>query len=409
MNNYQIDFNDKYKTNFILIRYNLQATLENIAYASLLSSYLSYVNNVDNTYQKATQKLDSLYGTKIEFNSNIKANLLVIDISLSFVSNTYLKDENYLDEVITTLLNFIFNPLTENNLFNQEIFDLKKYELIERIEASYDDKANYALDSFAKIFAKDQPLSYNVLGELTLVEKITNKQLYQFYQELIQLTPYVYAQIEENEQQIIEKLKEKIQPKQLINDLAFYHLNVDEIEEYLEVQDLIQSKLVLGYCFDKNITLEQYYKTLVFNAIFGMASNSYLFKIVREKENLCYTIRSNYDYYSNTIVVYAGIEKENYQKTTALIDDILNKMINGDISQEDFDDAKTVLIDVINKTRDNQIGFLNYKINRLQAGFPNDLDTDINNIMNVSIADVVSIAKQMQLKTKYLLSGDNNE
>lgn len=409
MNNYLIDFNDKYKTNFILVRYNLEASLENVAYASLLSSYLGYVNNVDNTYQKATQKLDSLYGTKIEFNNSIKANLIVIDISLSFVSNTYLNDENYLDEVIITYLNYIFNPLVENNKFNEEIFTLRKYELIEKIKANYDDKTNYAIDSFVKIFAKDKPLSFNNLGDLDIVKDIDNQKLYHFYQELTKETPFIYAQIEENDYRIIEKLKEKIAEKEIENKFSFYHLKVNEVEEYQEVQNLIQSKLVLGYCFEQNITMEEYYKILVFNAIFGMASNSYLFKIIREKENLCYTIRSSYDYHSNTLIVFAGIEKENYQKTVNLVSDIISKMANGDISEDDFNDAKIVLIDVLNKMKDSQVGYLNYKINRILANFVNDLEIDVDNIMNVSLDDVISIANKMKLKTKYLLSGDNNE
>ena len=61
----------------------------------------------------------------------------------------------------------------------------------------------------------------------------------------------------------------------------------------------------------KDLTdFEKHYVAPVTSAIFGNGTNSILFKIVREKNGLCYTINSSVNRFNNSLVVYAGINKK---------------------------------------------------------------------------------------------------
>ena len=60
---------------------------------------------------------------------------------------------------------------------------------------------------------------------------------------------------------------------------------------------------------------------------FGGASDSLLFRIVREKYGLCYQIYSTYLSASGILVVRTIIDKKNYSKTVEAIDEAFNQLL----------------------------------------------------------------------------------
>lgn len=409
MENYQQELSDKFKTNYIVTRYMMKAKKSNITKASLLSLYLVYANNIHQTYQSANNFLDELYGSRIDIAISIKGDDIIFDFLLNSVSNRYLNDEHYLSKLMEEYLAYIFKPLMDNGQFVDKVIDLKKYELKERLKANYDDKSIYAIDRFLSIFAPDCPLGINPQGYEEDIDSITNEELVAFYQELIKQDPIVFLNVHRDDAKEIKGvLKKQIKPKKINNKLTFYTLD-NKFAEVIEKQDIVQAKMVLGYTIDGVVTENEYYQMLLLNSLLGMSSNSYLFKIVREKENLCYSIRSNYDQYSNTIMVSAGINNVDYPKVVKLVEDIIkDKLINNEISDEDLEDAKVVLYDMLRKTNDSQAGIVNYRLNRLLQGFNDDIETDIKRIAKLTSKDIAKMAQKMHLQTKYLLSGEND-
>lgn len=409
MQNYQIELNDKFKTNYIITRYMIKVDQNNITIASLLSLYLIYANNIHKTYQEANNFLDGLYGSKIDIAIAIKGDQIIFDFLLNSVSNRYLHDQSYLTKLLDEYLAYIFNPLMADDKFDEDIIELKKYELKERLKANYDDKNIYAIDRFLSIFAAGYPLGINPQGYLEKVDQITNEDLLAFYQTLVNQDPLVFLNVDKKDSDTIKQiLQKKIKPKQIDRELTFYHIDKPP-KELLEQQDIVQAKMVLGYTIEGDIDEAFYYHVLLLNSLLGMSSNSYLFKIVREQENLCYSIRSNYDQYSNTIMVLAGISTADYEQVVTLVNDIVkNKLAKKQITDEELADAKTVLYDMLRKTNDSQAGIVNYRLNRRLQHFNDDIEKDIAQLAKLTKADVAEVAQKMQLQTKYLLSGDDD-
>lgn len=408
-NNFILKKSSKFKTDYLNVRYLIKADQKNVTIASLLALYMVYNNNVHKTYKEAADYLDKLYGLKFDINTNLKGEYLNVDFACSFICAKYLEDENYLSAVLDEFTTYILNPLTKDNGFDQEIFDVRKYELEQRIKASYDEKTSYAYEKFFEIFGQDTPLAINATGYLNDLEKITKEDLYAFYQELIQQTPIVCGLVDEVDYlTILNKLQANFKTSNEDFKISLYHIKDNDKVE-IEKQQIVQSKLLLGFNANEVLNKEDYHKVVVFNSLYGMGANSFLFKIVREKENLCYTIRSSYDLYSNSVVVMAGIEKVNYEKTRDLVVQLLEKVQAGDFSEEELADAKTVVIDIFNKTKDSQGGLVQYSLNRELVGFVNDIDQDIELIKQVSKEDVLKVANTFNLNTVYMLSGEKNE
>ena len=74
-------------------------------------------------------------------------------------------------------------------------------------------------------------------------------------------------------------------------------------EEIKEELDVTQGKLVIGLDILPNRFDDFRYITIVYNAIFGNGVSSKLFQIVREKESLAYTTKSEYVVQKNNIFI----------------------------------------------------------------------------------------------------------
>ncbi|MGL4382352.1 MAG: M16 family metallopeptidase, partial [Bacilli bacterium] len=277
---------------------------------------------------------------------------------------------------------------------------------------AYDDKRSYALELFYNEFGQGYPIAINSLGYLEDLNNITTTSLKAFYETLINSPFQVSGNINQQDYETIHTLlKQVLKPTNpLKRKQITYHLQrVDNVVETIIKQDIVQSNLVLGYSIDHDIKQESYYENLVFNSVFGMGSNSLLFKIIREQENLCYSINCMHDHFSNTFIIMAGIQKENYEKTTDLITTIIKQISSGEISEEQLIDAKTVLCDIILKSYDAQGNLVTMQANRTLANLIFDLENDIKMINAITLAQVMKVAQSLQLKNKFLLSGEQHE
>ena len=151
-----------------------------------------------------------------------------------------------------------------------------------------------------------------------------------------------------------------------------------------------------------------FYVLNVYNAILGSTPSSKLFQNFREKESLAYTVRSRFYRFKNIIVIYAGIQKKNYEKAKKVIYDQLNQIVNGEISKEEFDAAKQSILSDLIEWEDSKIAIAKMLFSNLFA-FKNDKITikDMyENIQKVTLEDVKEVANRIKVEQIYLLGGE---
>ena len=147
----------------------------------------------------------------------------------------------------------------------------------------------------------------------------------------------------------------------------------------------------------------------MYNAIFGNGVNSKLFQIVREKESLAYTAKSEYVVQKNNIFIRCGIECEKYDKTVELIKVLLEQMKNGEFTEEDINKTKEYIIsgiDSINEEQDTQILYL---FGQELSKLPLKTEEYKEKIKAVTKEQITEFAQSIQLNTIYFLkSGGEN-
>ena len=186
-----------------------------------------------------------------------------------------------------------------------------------------------------------------------------------------------------------------------------FEKNRKDLLEIIEKQDITQAKLNMGYRIPSNYKSSQHYAFVVFNAIFGGMSQSKLFKVVREKNSLCYYISSSYDAFNGLMIITAGIESKDYQQTIQLIKEQLKEMQDGCFDQDDIDTAKLMIKNSMKKTNDEPLSQVAVQYNRDITGKKETNEQYLEKIENVTYQDIVDVCQNIELDTIFLLKGRN--
>ena len=356
-----------------------------------------------------SQYLENMYGAR--FGSTIGSKGLghVIHLNSVTVNEAYiLEDINLLEKQIKLLADVLYHPNCKDGLFDETIFKIKQKELKERIRVSKDDKFSYSLDRLFETMGENDVLGISSTGYLEEVDKIDNHSLYQYLQQSIQDDQkhiYIVGNIDES---IVEIFKNNLKFPAAKNTLAPVHhfdSKRSEVLEVVEKQDITQAKLNMGYRVEGEYLSPKHYAFTVFNAVFGGFSQSRLFKVVREKHSLCYYVSSSYDAFNKILIVNAGIESDQYQKTRELIAMQLKEIQNGNFEEVEIEIAKKMLTNALKKSNDEPSSMIALAYNR---DITNKVETNqeyIEKLQAVTKAEIIDAANTVILDTVYFLAG----
>lgn len=412
--------NDNFKTDFTVVFLTLPLEKGNITKNALIPAILRSGSHKYETYQKISEELEMLYGASFDCGIDKTGDNLVLKFYIESINDNYLPQiNNNLEKVLEILLDIIFDPKVTNDEFEAEYIEIEKRNLEMIIKAQKDDKDQYAYDRCINIMYNNSGYGLSKYGNLEDLQAINSHNLYEQYKQLIdnaKIDIIISGDYEEEKilnyvetNELIKKLnprKEKININKYSTEIKDKKDKANEINEEL---DIVQGKLVIGLDILPNELGDFRFISILYNAIFGNGVSSKLFQIVREKEGLAYTAKSEYIAQKNNIFIRCGIECQNYEKATELIKKLLEDMKNGEFSEEDITKAKDYIlagVDAINEEQDSQILFL---FGQELTKMPLTIEEHKNNIQKVTKEQIVEFANKIQLNTIYFLkNGGNN-
>ena len=408
---------NKFKTNLIAMFLSIPLTRENVTKNALLASILRRGCQKYKTQEEISKRLEEMYGAEFNCGLDKLGKNHVLKFYVESINDEFLPEmkENMLKQSIEILSEIVFNPLTENNGFNEEYTNQEKENVKQIIEAKKDNKARYALFRCVEEMFKDKPEGLYKYGYVEDLENINAKNLYEYYKELIdscKIDIFVSGKLENiNIEQLVEqdknisKLKDR-EPKFNINKPE-EKAPIQEANNIEEKLDVTQGKLVIGYDVEaskQEIENEKFrYIGMLYNAILGGTATSKLFQNVREKASLAYTASSSFSYYTGNIFVNAGIEIENFEKATDIIKDQIEAMKQGDFSDEDIENARKVIISNIEGISDEQDTEIIYFLGQELSGRNVSLKQYVEFVQAVNKNEIEDFAKKININTVYFL------
>ena len=390
---------NKFKTNLTALFITVPLTKENCTKNALLTSVLRRGSNKLKTQEEIARKLEELYGAGLNCGVDKLGNYHVIKFYIETLENTYtLNNENLLQKGIDLLLDIVFNPLVQNKGFNKSYIEQEKVNLKKIIESRKDNKALYAKERCLENMFIGESYGIYKYGEVEDLKNINEVNLYEYYKEFIKNCK-IDLYITGNN---INNINIPDIPSKDLKKIENIHITPNKPNIISEVQDVTQGKLIIGL----DVGNSKKEAVSMYNTILGGGANSKLFQNVREKSSLAYSAGSSYIRRKNAILIQTGIEIENYNKTVEIIEKQLEDMKNGNISDDEFNSAKELIVSSVELIQESKEDMITFYFD--QNLFEENLNvTEYKEMLKkVTKEDVIEVAKRVKEDTIYFLTND---
>ncbi len=401
----------KFKTIDFILSFRSKLSPANVTKRALLSQVLKAATVNYPSKMEISRKLESLYGASLGGAVNKQGLLHIMSFRMSIINDNYLlEDVNLLEESFKFFHEIIFQPKLENGEFLSKVVNEEKRLLKDQFLAIYDDKIRYSYNKLIDIMCENELYRLKPIGRMEDLDSITSENLYEEYQRMLREDTVDFLIIGDlTEERVFSLINKyfKFDERPVINEVVDTETKeVREVNRVVEVKDVTQAKLNIG--FRTNITgLDaDYYPLLVLNGLLGVYPHSLLFRNVREKESLCYYISSTIDKGKGIMVIFAGIDKNDYQKAYELILKQLEMLKKGEFSEQDLENTKKAYINDIRQIIDNPIDYLLAEYSGYLYDEPFSVESLSNKVNNVTKEDIMRVAQKIQEDTVFLLTSE---
>ena len=400
---------NKFKTNVIAIFLSKKLERENITKEALIPAVLRLGTNNIKTQKELNKYLEEMYGANFNCGIEKRGDNHVLKFYIETINDDYsLNNEPILQNALNLLIDIVFNPLTENDFFSKKYVEGEKENLKRIIESRIDNKRAYAYTRCIEEMYKNQDYGLYEYGYIDDLERIDEKNLYEYYKQFInecKIDIFVSGSIENDVEDIIENNEEI---KILRDRTPIYVQNSnsnaskDNVNEVVEKMKVAQGNIVIGIDIEK----KNREAINIYNAILGGGANSKLFQNVREKASLAYTAGSRYLKTKNAIFITCRIEISNYEKAISLIKDQLDEIREGKFNEEDIGNAKELLVASLNAINDEQTSEISYRMSQELSGENESVDETIQKIKAVNKEAILEVAQGIKINTIYFLTNN---
>lgn len=240
----------------------------------------------------------------------------------------------------------ILSDLFLNSAFPEEEMKREKGVIVEEINMNDDTPDDLCLDTLSQAFYGESGYGRNILGSRKNVNSFTVSDIKNYMSRHYVPQNIVIAMAGNIETSFAEELAEKY-----FSSLASCAAEKFYVDVKLTAKSLLRKKNIeqihLGLAFPSVKRYDRLFDaTQIMNCILGGSMSSRLFQKVREELGLAYTV---YSYVSpfeevGSLVVYAGVNPENYLKCYDAVFDCINDIKKKNITNEEFLRGKEQLI-----------------------------------------------------------------
>ena len=401
----------KFKTVTVKVNFKRILKKEEIAYRNVLINVLCDSTRDYQTKRLMDQACEDLYDLSYQGSNYISGKYSVVGFDIVFLNEEY-TEPGMFDKSIDFLISMLFHPNldeSKSKRFNKRAFDMS-YNLLEsNLKSLKENPSMYSRMRMLECMDENSLTSLRSCGYMEDLEKIDSKKLYKYYEDMLKkdiVDIFIIGDVKTNKVAKIIEDKFNINTLKKQGENHFIESKSKRLlpKTFKEKTSYSQSQLVMGFKMNKLSDFELRYVLNVYNYILGGGPDSKLFKTVREKNSMCYSITSTGQPLNSIMIVSAGIDASNFSKAVPLVKKEVKQMTKGDFTDEDIIKAKVTYLNSLKELEDNPQSILSLYVG-MEYLNSHDLDMRINNINKVTKADVIALANKIHLDTIYLLEG----
>lgn len=392
---------DKFKT--VLFGVYIQRPLcqEEASMNAMISRIIEKSNRKYDSPRKMSEALDQLYGSVLVSDVHKYGERQLIQVKMQMASDRIVEDPDFLDEGVALLNEVIHHPTIINGGFDPELFEMERKHLMDELKMRVEDKAGWALDLCIEQLCAGEPYAIHEFGSEDTLKSLTPQVTWAHYQKVLKTSPMdivvignfdtdaMYNRIL-NHFECSDSEKIKV-PREVV---LFSNQRVQRYEEF---HDIKQGRLAMGYRMNVTYESSEYVPALLASMILGNGASSKLFKEVREKEGLCYSIFARADKYKSVMLIYAGVDTENFDKAEALIIKTVEDIQRGLVTEKELEIAKTNLISMFSSMSDFPNSYINFYFGQYLTGGTVAIEAYQALLDGITTEDVVVAAQKFEL------------
>lgn len=403
---------DKYKTITVRVMFKRKIKKEEITIRKVLASLLVQSTKKYNSKRKMTIEAHDLYSARLSVDNSRLGNYINTVFTLNILNDKYTETGNF-NKSLEFLNEVIFNPDVEDKMFKDKNIDIVMNRTKTELQSLKEDSNTYSLVRTLEAFDSTSPVAYRMMGYLEDLESINGESLYNYYLDMI-TNDYVDIAVigDINEDKVISEIKKYFKLRILKKPQGDFFLPTKRPRARRlfakETIETTQSKLNIICRLSKLSRYERNYVLPLLNVILGGGIDSKLFKIVREKNSLCYYVYSKHKKLDEILLIRTGINRENYQKTLKLIEKILSDIKKGKFVEDDINIAKQFFETSFDAIEEDPNTVIDMYLGTVYLD-ADDIEEKRKNIARVTKSELVRVAKKIHMDTIFLLEGDKNE
>ena len=138
-------------------------------------------------FTSLNRKLDELYGAALYPSFGKFGDFQTVTISVSGLDDRYALDGKSISSEITELLcSILFEPNITNGKFLEEDFEQEKRQLLENIDAEFNDKRTYAINRCIEIMCRDELFAVSRFGSREDVDALTQENVCKAWKNILE-------------------------------------------------------------------------------------------------------------------------------------------------------------------------------------------------------------------------------
>lgn len=354
------------------------------------------------------EKLDDLYGAGFGFDIYKRGDYQLVQFRMDTINDRFVTDSrSLLEESLQYIGDAVTAPAQENGGFLAKYVTAEKGTLEKRIKSIINDKIRYAAERCTEEMFRGDPYRHHPLGKLEDLPNMGPQDLYEQYKKWLagaHIDVYVCGQtsMEEVKPLVTKYLRVKDgTPEAYKQGVA--NQAKREVHHVTERMEVSQGKLNMGLRTGITYSDPLYPAALVYNGIFGGYPHAKLFMNVREKASLAYYSSSRLDGHKGVMMIQSGIEFDKYEQALEIIQEQLDAMRKGEISELEWNQTKAMIINQLREMQDSAFEMIAFDFNSVLSGKERTSESLIQDIEQVTIEDVRRVANQVVLDTVYFL------
>lgn len=403
---------NRFKTAQMEIIFRDEIKKDELLAKTFLADIMTDCSETYKSRKEVVRKLEELYQASFYGVTNKIGNVAMTSFVLSFLNPKYVSDKKYLEEIIKLPFEMIMNPFITADEFDIKNFNIVKNRLQDEILSVNEDISKVSLKKALEHLDSSSPSSFNVLGSLEELENITPKTLAEVYQRLINNNKCDIFIVGDIDMDIFANLVFKYFKNPVIKtkeyDLYVYNNINKKPKRVKEQSKFLETELINIYNTVDLTSKERMLVMHFYNYLLGGGGlNTKLYQLLREKNSLCYGIKSIYLKYDNLLLIETSISKKDINKANKLIAEAFKEMKKGMFSERELEAAKESFIFSLNLAMDSPAGILNNYVFHIIDGLPL-LEERIKLIKEVTKDDIVALSNKIKSNIYFVLEGEEN-